>query len=287
MRMDMRDFKNQTRYVKYSGFNVGHETSKYNVNLYGYSGIVDDCFGASINNMMFTTKDQDNDKWLLGNCAEEYQSGWWHNRCHCANPNGVYLAGNTSIFAVGIVYQPWRGYYYSLKSTQLMTDYKKGFGDLRSEFWLGNDILHYLLSQGRYMMRMDMADFDNQTRYVKYSYFNVGDETSKYNVTVFGHSGDVGDCFTTDRGINHMMFSTKYQDNDILDKRTCAVIYQSGWWYRKCQCANPNGKYLAGHNDKFGVGITYEAWRGQYYSLKFTQFMVKKSIAQFHTKSRK
>lgn len=167
------------------------------------------------------------------------------------------------------------------------TDYKKGFGDLRSEFWLGNDILHYLLSQGRYKMRMDMADFDNQTRYVKYSYFNVGDEASKYYMTIFGHSGDVGDCFTTDRGINHMMFSTKYQDNDILDNRTCAVIYQSGWWYRKCQCANPNGKYLAGRNDEFGVGITYEAWRGQNYSLKFTQFMVKKRFTQFQTMSRK
>lgn len=59
-------------------------------------------------------------------------------------------------------------------------------------FMAGNDILHYLLSQGRYKMRMDMADFDNQTRYVKYSYFNVGDEASKYYMTIFGHSGDVG-----------------------------------------------------------------------------------------------
>lgn len=84
-----------------------------------------------------------------------------------------------------------------------------------------------------------------------------------------------------------MMFSTKYQDNDILDNRTCAVIYQSGWWYRKCQCANPNGKYLAGRNDEFGVGITYEAWRGQNYSLKFTQFMVKKRFTQFQTMSGK
>lgn len=72
-----------------------------------------------------------------------------------------------------------------------------------------------------------------------------------------------------------MMFSTKYQDNDI-DNRTCAVIYHSDWWFRHCHCANPNGKYLAGHNDEFGVGITYKAWRGQKYSLKFTQFMVKK-----------
>lgn len=59
-------------------------------------------------------------------------------------------------------------------------------------FMAGNDILHYLLSQGRYMMRMDMTDFDNQTRYVKYSYFNVRDEASKYKVTLSGYSGYIG-----------------------------------------------------------------------------------------------
>lgn len=57
----------------------------------------------------------------------------------------------------------------------------------------GNDILHYLLSQGRYMMRMDMADFDNQTRYVKYSYFYVGDEASNYRVILIQLWGNVGE----------------------------------------------------------------------------------------------
>lgn len=51
-------------------------------------------------------------------------------------------------------------------------EYKNGFGNLRSEFWLGNEKLHHLLSQGRYEMRMDMEDFDNQTRYVKYTKIN-------------------------------------------------------------------------------------------------------------------
>lgn len=60
----------------------------------------------------------------------------------------------------------------------------------------GNDILHYLLSQGKYEMRMDMADFDNQTRYIKYSSFNVGDEASKYKVTLSGYLGDVGKKLT-------------------------------------------------------------------------------------------
>lgn len=83
--------------------------------------LVDDCFGRAkgINNMMFSTKDQDHDVWP-DNCAEVYQSGWWHNECHCANPNGVYLAGSNSKQAVGITYEPWRSNYYSLKSTQLM-----------------------------------------------------------------------------------------------------------------------------------------------------------------------
>lgn len=71
--------------------------------------------------MMFSTKDQDHDEWS-NNCAEVYQSGWWHNECHCANPNGVYLAGINSKQAVGITYEPWRrnSYSNSLKSTQLM-----------------------------------------------------------------------------------------------------------------------------------------------------------------------
>lgn len=58
---------------------------------------------------------------------------------------------------------------------------------------IGNDILHYLLTQGMYEMRMDMADFDNQTSYVKYNSLNVGDEASKYRVTLHGYSGNVGE----------------------------------------------------------------------------------------------
>lgn len=59
----------------------------------------------------------------------------------------------------------------------------------------GNDKLHHLLSQGTYEMRMDMKDFDNQTGYVKYSSFNVGNESTKYTVMLSGFSGDVGESF--------------------------------------------------------------------------------------------
>lgn len=86
--------------------------------------------------------------------------------------------------------------------------------------------------------------------------------------------GFVADCFTANRGINNMMFSTKDKDNDIHNSSDCANIYRAGWWYSNCHCANPNGQYLSGKNTQLAERIRYEA-SGKWYSLKSTQFMVK------------
>lgn len=44
-------------------------------------------------------------------------------------------------------------------------------------------------------MRMDMSDFDNETRYVKYRNIAIGSETTKYVMSIFGYSGDTGKIF--------------------------------------------------------------------------------------------
>uniref|UniRef100_A0A3B5BJ39 Angiopoietin-related protein 7-like n=1 Tax=Stegastes partitus TaxID=144197 RepID=A0A3B5BJ39_9TELE len=41
-------------------------------------------------------------------------------------------------------------------------DYRDGFGDLHSEFWLGNDHIHDLSTQGDYSLRIDMEDWGNR-----------------------------------------------------------------------------------------------------------------------------
>ena len=41
----------------------------------------------NLNNMRFSTKDNDNDG-SSGNCASSWRSGWWFNRCMHANLNG-------------------------------------------------------------------------------------------------------------------------------------------------------------------------------------------------------
>uniref|UniRef100_K1QI12 Ficolin-2 n=1 Tax=Magallana gigas TaxID=29159 RepID=K1QI12_MAGGI len=122
LRMDMNDFAHQTRYVKYSHVDVNDETSKYRISLAGYSGNVADCLSSprGINTLMFTTKDQDNDLRSTGNCAVDYKGGWWYENCHCTNPNGLYLAGNTTLYGEGITYFHWLTNYYSLKTIRLM-----------------------------------------------------------------------------------------------------------------------------------------------------------------------
>uniref|UniRef100_K1Q0F5 Ficolin-1 n=1 Tax=Magallana gigas TaxID=29159 RepID=K1Q0F5_MAGGI len=89
-------------------------------------------------------------------------------------------------------------------------EYKNGFGNLSSEFWLGNDKLHQLLSQGTYEMRMNMEDFDNETRYVKYSSFNVGNESTKFTFTVSGFSGNVGSNDLFNVGVTYRKWRNAY-----------------------------------------------------------------------------
>jgi hypothetical protein len=45
---------------------------------------------------------------------------------------------------------------------------------------------------------MDMSDFDGDFRLVKYKNVSIGDETSKYEISISGYSGNIGNeggCF--------------------------------------------------------------------------------------------
>jgi len=66
----------------------------------------------------FSTYDQDNDNYGP-NCAEDYVGAWWYNACHDSNLNGQYLGGLHDSEADGINWRPWKGYFYSLKFTEM------------------------------------------------------------------------------------------------------------------------------------------------------------------------
>ena len=70
--------------------------------------------------------------------------------------------------------------------------YKNGFGDLKGEFWLGNDNLHRLTAANDVTLRVDLEDFDGNIKYAEYTTFKVGDEADKYKLLIGGYSDTAG-----------------------------------------------------------------------------------------------
>jgi len=80
------------------------------------------CKGDSLRyeeGMKFSTKDQDNDAWAPGSCAQKYKGGWWYNACHTTHLNGQYLKGVNTMRAAGIMWYAWKGYFYSMKFVEM------------------------------------------------------------------------------------------------------------------------------------------------------------------------
>ena len=122
------------------------------------------------------------------------------------------------------------------------TDYQQGFGILSGEFWLGLDKIHRLTPTAT-QLRIDMQDFDGNSRYAQYANFSVGDSVSKYTLSVSGYSGTAGDSLTFHNGFK---FTTRDQNNDRITSLQCAQARKGAWWYYNCHYSNLNGLYHCG-----------------------------------------
>lgn len=69
--------------------------------------------------MQFSTKDRDNDDTPSTHCAQWVLGAWWYANCHKSNLNGLYLNGTNELYAKGINWKTWKGYYYSLKRAEM------------------------------------------------------------------------------------------------------------------------------------------------------------------------
>ena len=138
----------------------------------------------------------------------------------------------------------------SVNFARKWTMYKKGFGNPEGEFWLGLDQLHEITSQGSHRLVVDFTDFEGMAYQSRYDEFSVGDESSKYILTVYGYdsSSSGGDSLITDswhETLHNMMFSTQDCDNDRFYQNNCAYYRGGGgWWFNRCGQANPTGQYL-------------------------------------------
>ncbi|PIK51293.1 hypothetical protein BSL78_11813 [Apostichopus japonicus] len=74
------------------------------------------------------------------------------------------------------------------------SDYRAGFGNLRENFWLGNEKIYSLTNQRRYELRIDLGNVASETFYAVYDSFNISDESQEYTLRLGAYFGDAGMC---------------------------------------------------------------------------------------------
>jgi len=119
LRVDVEDYDAVRAYAEYTTFSVADASDNYRLAIGGYGGTAGDsmsCSGQSAINMMFTTKDRDNDLKSNGNCAVVNIGAWWYRSCHCSNLNGLYQGGGN---AQKVTWSTFRGQGYSLKHAEM------------------------------------------------------------------------------------------------------------------------------------------------------------------------
>ncbi|XP_034471782.1 ficolin-1-like [Drosophila innubila] len=148
--------------------------------------------------------------------------------------------------------------------------YKKGFGKLDGEFFLGLDKIHALTEDYSQELLVILEDFEGDERYETYERFGISGEDEQYALNTLGQAnGTAGDSLSYHHGEK---FSTFDQDNDRLDDINCAETRPGGWWYKDCHHSNLAG----GYNDTdAGEGVNWYHFRGYNYALKRAIMMIR------------
>ncbi|RXG50954.1 Tenascin-R [Armadillidium vulgare] len=180
LRIDLEDYEgNIIRWANYSYFQISDESNKYKIDLGDYSGDAGDGLTYHLGNK-FTTHDQDNDAWDE-NCARDTESGIkeiFPYRCCIEKSVNVFCdqetdGGGWTVIQYRYDFAKRENFY------RRWTEYKLGFGNLESEFWLGLDNIHALVSDSLMELRIDLEDYEGNIRWAKYSYFHISDESNK------------------------------------------------------------------------------------------------------------
>ncbi|GBN41813.1 Techylectin-5A [Araneus ventricosus] len=74
--------------------------------------------------------------------------------------------------------------------------YKRGFGDIEKDFWLGNDNRFTLTNQRLYSIQFDLMSVNGEQRDALYDKFWIDSEDYKYTLHIKDYSDNAGDSMT-------------------------------------------------------------------------------------------
>ncbi|CAH0549257.1 unnamed protein product [Brassicogethes aeneus] len=162
-------------------------------------------------------------------------------------PKGVYLISpNNEKPVLAHCNEGWttiqKRYDGSINFNRNWTTYTQGFGNIDSEFWLGNKNIHHLTKNNCTSLKINMEDIYGNHWEANYDTFVVSSEQNGFKLQISNFTGNASNAFDYQ---NQMEFSTIDNDRDISNTH-CARNYEGGWWYSHCQHANLNGRYSLG-----------------------------------------
>lgn len=152
-------------------------------------------------------------------------------------------------------------------------NYKKGFGNIDGEYWLGLENIYMLSNQDNYKLLIELEDWSDKKVYAEYSSFRLEPENEFYRLRLGTYQGNAGDSMMWHNG---KQFTTLDRDKDMYTGN-CAHFHKGGWWYNACAHSNLNGVwYRGGHyRSKYQDGVFWAEYRGGSYSLRAVQMMIK------------
>ncbi|XP_048741666.2 ficolin-1-like isoform X1 [Ostrea edulis] len=154
-------------------------------------------------------------------------------------------------------------------------EYKSGFGDLNSEFWIGLDNIRLLVNNGYTVLRVELEEL-KESVYAEYDNFYIAGEDDKYRIHVSGYKGNAGDGISCSLQYcnNNAQFTTYDEDNDSSASSNNAQLWRGAWWYHSGHTSNLNGEY---GNNNHGQGMNWYFFKGWKNSLSATRMMLRRA----------
>ncbi len=174
----------------------------------------------------------------------------------------------------------------------------KGFGSLRGEFWIGNEVIHTLTNGKNYQLRIDLVDWNDNHYIADYDNFKIDSEKNFYRLHIDGSSyrGNASKDIQDDLnyGLNahnngyfqtydHSIYSSNSNNNNNNKRRkqhNCAYKTGGAWWFLNetlCLPVNLNGIYVSGASSPQTRGIKWLAMNNhdKNYSLKKSKMKIR------------
>ena len=108
-------------------------------------------------------------------------------------------------------------------------DYKRGFGNLNGEFWLGLDKIHRLTVSNRNKLRVDLEDLHGSTAFAEYSSFSLASERVKYLLSLGSYSGMLPLFETITYKCNNKTFSAVTEKSWPVEIGLISLRFPTSW----------------------------------------------------------